>query len=92
MAEIRRTLTVTNAQGLHARPCHAIVSASMAHAAEVRLKLGPKEVNGKSILELMTLQASVGSELEVRTWGADAEQLMGKLHELFSDGFGELAS
>lgn len=62
----------------------------MSHTAEVRLKLGAREVNGKSILELMTLQAGCGSELEVRVWGADAEALVGKLETLFVDGFGEL--
>ena len=89
MAEVRKSLTIVNAQGLHARPCHAIVSTAMGYPCELRLVSGDREVNGKSILELMTLQAAQGTELEVRAWGQDADGLVAKLVELFAGGFGE---
>jgi len=47
-------------------------------------------VNGKSILELMTLNASEGTELEVRTRGGDATGLMEAIEDLFRGGFGEI--
>ena len=64
--ELRRTVKVVNVQGLHARPCHSIVSAALGFQSEMRIRSGPREVNGKSILELMTLNAGLGTELEVR--------------------------
>ena len=87
--EVRRSVRVVNKQGLHARPCHAIVSTALSFQSELRLGIGGREVNGKSILELMTLNAGLGSELELRAWGADSEPLVEAIEGLFSGGFGE---
>jgi phosphocarrier protein len=87
--ELRRTVKVVNVQGLHARPCHSIVSAALGFQSEMRIRSGAREVNGKSILELMTLNAGVGTELEVRAWGSDAAALVARIEELFRGGFGE---
>ena len=87
--EIRRSVRIVNKQGLHARPCHSIVSIALDFASELRLSAGGREVNGKSILELMTLNAGLGVELEVRAWGGDAESLVEAIENLFAAGFGE---
>jgi phosphotransferase system HPr (HPr) family protein len=87
--EIRRTLRIVNRQGLHARPCHSIVSAARNYQSELRLRSGEREVNGKSILELMTLSAGPGAHVEVRAWGGDAEALLRAIEDLFTNGFGE---
>jgi phosphocarrier protein len=87
--ELRRNFEIVNDQGLHARPCHSIVQAAMEHKSEIRVRCGEREANGKSILELMTLSACQGTELQVRIWGPDAESLMDKLESLFARGFGE---
>lgn len=87
---LARTFHVTNSQGLHARPCHAVVSAALAHRCDVRVSCGPRQVNGKSILDLMSLQASCGSQLEFRVQGEDATELLDELERLFTSGFGEL--
>lgn len=81
-----------NSQGLHARPCHSIVSAARGFSSELTFRSGTREVNGKSILELMTLNASEGTEIEVRVRGGDAAGLMEAVEELFRGGFGELGS
>jgi phosphocarrier protein len=87
--ELRRTVRVANAQGLHARPCHAVVSRALAYPCELRIRSGGREVNGKSILELMTLSAGPGTELELVAKGADAEALLTELAQLFEGCFGE---
>jgi len=89
MVEIRRTVTIVNEQGLHARPCHSIVSAAQGFRSDLRIRSGSREVNGKSILELMTLGAAHGSELEILARGADAEGLLQAVTALFDCGFGE---
>ena len=81
--------TVSNEAGLHARPCHALVSAALGFASSLRVSHGGREVNGKSILELMTLGVVCGGELEFRAEGADAEALIACVSELVSSGFGE---
>jgi phosphocarrier protein len=90
--ELRRTVLVQNRQGLHARPCHSIVSTALEFSSELRIAtLAPEQedVNGKSILELMTLQAAKGTRLELRASGEDASRLLAALEELFRSGFAE---
>ena len=87
--ELRRTVRVVNAQGLHARPCHAIVSRALSFQSDLRIRARNREVNGKSILELMTLSAGPGTELELVARGQDAERLLSELAQLFEGCFGE---
>jgi phosphotransferase system HPr (HPr) family protein len=79
-----------NPAGLHARPCHAIVTAANRFASELRVGCDGHEVNGKSILELMTLCAPVEATLTLRARGDDAEALVDSLVRIVEDGFGEM--
>ena len=87
--EVRKSVRISNSSGLHARPCHAVVSAALDHEAELRVACRGREVNGKSILELMTLNASCGCELELIATGSDAERLIEAIAALVDDGFAE---
>ena len=78
-----------NTAGLHARPCHQVVSAALAHDCELRILCGGLEVNGRSILELMTLQAGPDSILEFRAQGREAQALVEHLVTLVEAGFEE---
>lgn len=84
-----RSATIVNPEGLHARPCHAVVSLTLGFDAELRIRNGGVEVNGRSILELMTLSAVQGDLLELRASGADAEAMLHALCELIAAGFVE---
>jgi len=87
--ELSCTVRVGNAQGMHARPCHAVVSRAIAFQSELRIRSRGREINGKSILELMTLSAGPGTELELVARGPDAEALLASLREVFEGCFGE---
>jgi phosphotransferase system HPr (HPr) family protein len=87
--ELRCTVRVGNAQGLHARPCHAVAARALSFQSELRIRARGREVNGKSILELMTLTAGPGTELELVARGPDAEALLAALQEIFEGCFGE---
>ena len=87
--EKKLVVAICNRQGLHARPCHAIVTIANGFAGEVRISAGEHEVNGKSILELMTLNAGCGTKLEVRAIGEGAERVLEELLKLVNSGFGE---
>ena len=89
MAESERSVRLPNAAGLHARPCHAIARAAQGFASELRVSCEGREVNGKSILELMTLCAPCDAVLSFRAQGEDAEALVSALAELVEGGFGE---
>jgi phosphocarrier protein len=87
--EHRQTVRVVNAQGLHARPCHAIVSKALGFKSDFSIRKHERSVNGKSILELMTLSAGPGTELELVARGQDALELVSAVAALFEGCFGE---
>ncbi|HVS12070.1 MAG TPA: HPr family phosphocarrier protein [Planctomycetota bacterium] len=87
--EARRTVRIVNASGLHARPCHALVSTALRYQSELRVASGGREVNGKSILELMTLNAGPETLLEFSARGGDAQALVDELAALVEAGFSE---
>ncbi len=78
---------IVNPEGLHARPCHAVVSLVREYESVLRIRNGSTEVNGRSILELMTLSAACGDELVLRAEGEDALALLEALTALIAAGF-----
>ena len=88
--EATRTVRLRNSAGLHARPCHAIASTAAGFESDLRVRMGEAEVNGKSILELMTLCAPCDSDLTFLARGRDAEALIERLSALVQAGFHEL--
>lgn len=88
--EASRTLQLKNSAGLHARPCHAIVTLAARFESQLTVSCGQNEVNGKSILELMTLCAPCEATLSFHAQGRDADLLIAGLAALVEAGFGEL--
>jgi len=86
---IRRELTIVNKLGLHARAASKLVGCASAFAAEVWLRRGDREVNGKSIMGVLTLAAGQGTVLEVRAEGRDEAAAMDALALLVENRFGE---
>lgn len=86
---MRRTLTIRNKKGLHARASAKFVSMVEAHDASARVRRDGLEVTGDSIMGLLMLAAAKGSEIEVETSGPEAEPLMEALAKLIEDYFGE---
>ncbi|MCF8061711.1 MAG: HPr family phosphocarrier protein [Deltaproteobacteria bacterium] len=87
--ELTRTLRITNDLGLHARAAAKIVE--LAGQFDARLYLGKdgNEVEGGSILSILTLACPKGTEVSIRTDGKDAGALLEALCRLFEDKFGE---
>jgi len=83
------TARIRNAAGLHARPCHAIVTLARQYDAELRVASGGVEVNGRSILELMTLCAPCEAVISFTAQGRDASVLVERLVALVEAGFHE---
>ena len=86
---IEREVTIVNKLGLHARAASKLVNCASAFAAEVWLQRGEREINGKSIMGVLTLAAGKGTVLLVRTEGADEAQAMDHIQQLIDDRFGE---
>lgn len=84
-----RSVVIPNAQGLHARPIALIAEAANKHAARLTVAVDGHAVDGRSILELMTLCAGKGDVLELTADGEDADQVISAVTALIENGFGE---
>ncbi len=82
--EMRKRLYIRSRQGLHARPAALFVQVANRFKSVVRVRRGKQEVDGKSIMGVLTLAASRGSTIEVVTRGPDAHEAMGALEQLLS--------
>jgi phosphocarrier protein HPr len=87
--ELIRTLTINNDLGLHARCAAKIVALAGEYKSELLFKKDEHEVDGSSILSLLTLACPKGTAVQVRAIGEDAERLMEALTHLFEQRFGE---
>jgi phosphocarrier protein HPr len=86
---LRRTVTVKNPQGLHARPADMFVKLANQYEAKIELLKGSVRVDGKSILGILTLAAGPGTALEIEASGSDAQQALEALAELIASEFTE---
>jgi phosphotransferase system HPr (HPr) family protein len=73
---IRRSVRLAIPQGLHARPCSAIAQAMKRFKGRLEIRLGDRTADARSVLEMMTLSAGEGAELELVASGEDAAQLL----------------
>ncbi len=86
---LSRSVTIINKLGLHARASAKFVSVASHFSSHIEVKRGTKIVNGKSIMGIMMLAASKGTELELIINGDDEANAMQALEELIADKFGE---
>ena len=86
---IRRTLTIANKRGLHARAAAKFVRMVGQYEAVVRVAFKGQDVSGLSIMGLMMLAAGIGSEIELSCSGRQAVEAMAALSALVESKFGE---
>jgi phosphocarrier protein len=88
---IERIVIVTNRLGLHARAAaHLVRTANMYQSTVILERVdGNGSADAKSILNVLMLAASQGTELRVSADGDDAENAVEAIARLFTDGFGE---
>lgn len=87
---VRRTVTVKNSSGIHARPASKLVKLASKFQSDFFMYLYGYRINGKSILGVMTLAAEQGAELELETSGPDEEEAMDAIEKLINQGFDEV--
>lgn len=86
---LSKDVTIVNKLGLHARAAAKFVTTATSFAAEVWLRHGEREVNGKSIMGVMMLAANKGTTLQLVTDGEDERAAMASLEALIANLFGE---
>ena len=80
---------IVNPMGMHMRPAQLFVKAVTPFPCHVTLVFNGKEINGKSIMNLMAACIKCGSELEVRCSGPDEEAALAEAIRLIESGLGE---
>ena len=86
---IKKTATISNKLGLHARASAKLTKLAGSFSCEVWMSKGERRVNAKSIMGVMMLAAGLGSTVEVETNGADEQAAMEAILALIADKFGE---
>jgi phosphocarrier protein len=83
------TALITNKRGLHARASAKVVEAAARFKSEITILRDGQRVNARSIMGLMMLAASQGSEIGLEAEGPDAEAAMKAMLALIEAKFGE---
>jgi phosphocarrier protein HPr len=86
---IEKEVLIRNKLGLHARAAVKFVNLANRYSASVKVIKDDTEIDGKSILGILTLAAIEGSSVALRVSGKDEEEAMKALTALVKDKFGE---
>ena len=86
---ITQSVTIINKLGLHARAAAKFVTLASQFNCDVHLERGTRSVNGKSIMAVMLLAASKGTDLNIITSGDDEQEAINALITLINNRFDE---
>ena len=83
------SVTIINKLGLHARAASKFVNVAKRYESKIEVINAAKAVDGKSIMSIMLLAASQGTQLQLRIVGEDELDAMDAITTLIADRFGE---
>ncbi len=86
---IEREVVVRNRSGLHTRPAATLVKTAARFSSDFFIYKDGMEINGKSIIGVMTLAAEQGSTLLLRFEGTDEAAAAAAVVDLFERSFDE---
>lgn len=86
---VEKTVTVQNRAGIHARPSALIVQKCKDMKSNIYLEKDNDRINAKSIMGIITLGATYGTEIKIIAEGEDEQQSVDTLVKLFESKFEE---
>lgn len=86
-AAFSKKVKLVNENGLHARPATRFVETATKFASDITVTKDGQEVNGKSVIEILTLGASAGTFLTITAVGKDAQEAVKALCNLIKKRF-----
>jgi len=86
---IETTITIINKLGLHARAASKFVTTASAYGCDIQVEKNGQQVDGKSIMSVMMLAASKGTQLTLRFDGNDEQAALEALTTLIDNRFDE---
>jgi len=82
-------ITINNETGLHARPAKTLVNLVKQFKSDIVIRHGEKKANAKSLISVLTLGASKGSQLKIEVNGEDEETALAQIEAAILSGLGE---
>jgi phosphocarrier protein len=89
MSEASGRFTIVNQLGLHARAATKLVQLASKFPCDVEIVREDQVANGKSVMGVLLLCGSIGTVLDVRANGDDAQACVNAIGELIAGRFGE---
>lgn len=86
---IEKTIQIKNKAGLHTRPAATIVKLASKYKCDFFLSKDGLNINGKSIIGVMTLAAEMGSDITLTFDGPDEKEAADEIVDFFNRGFDE---
>ncbi len=87
--EQKRTLTIKNKLGMHARAASLFVQTANQFDSDITIAKGDQEVNAKSIMGILILAAACGTEVVIKAIGSDAAKALDAIEDLIERKFDE---
>ena len=82
---IKISVKVEGSSGLHARPASLLVAKSQAFESEVMIEKEGVEINGKSIIGILSLGVSKGESITISCDGPDEAEALEALKQLIEE-------
>lgn len=82
---VEKSFEIKNETGLHARPASLFVQKAAKYKSSIKLLKDGKEANAKSIISVLSLGASKGSEIKIMATGEDEQEAVNGLVELLDN-------
>jgi phosphocarrier protein FPr len=82
-------IAIPNPTGLHARPAAVIANLAKGFKSEIKIQLGDRRANARSVTGIMALDVSPGAKVQVVASGPDARQAVDKLAAVLASGSGD---
>jgi phosphocarrier protein len=86
---VKKKVKIKNKLGLHARAAVKFVNLANRFASSIKIVKDGNEVDGKSVLGILTLAAVQGSDIQLKVSGRDEDRAMQALNDLIDDKFHE---
>ncbi len=86
---VSKKITLTNAQGFHMRPAMNFVNAITKFPCKITIKTGDREIDGKSVMNLISACIKCGMEIEIICEGEQENEAIETAIALIESGFGE---
>lgn len=86
---VSKTIVVTNQVGLHARPATFFIQKSNEFKSSIWIEKEERRVNAKSLLGVLSLGITKGTEIEIIADGVDEEEAVAALETLIESNFND---